>query len=85
MNTKEKVLKKLVNHYIVNEDDDLYIQQLDHKIDQLQKQKDQIDSHIENLKNTLEHLKEKKQQSSDEIAKLRFKKQKLKLTDKGLI
>lgn len=85
MNTKEKVLKKLVNHYIVNEDESLYIQQLDHKIEQLNKQKDQIDSHIENLKNTLEHLKQKKQQIIDDIARLRFKKQKVKLTDKGLI
>lgn len=85
MNTKEKVLKKIVNHYTMNEEDDLYLKQIDYKIDQLQKQKEQIDSHIDHLKHSLELLKEKKQKITDDIAKLRFKKQKLRLTDKGII
>ena len=77
-------IKKLVDHYI-GETDDLYFQQLDHKIEQLNKQKEQIDSHIDHLKHSLDHLKEKKQKISDEIARLRFKKQKVKLTNNGII
>ena len=78
------LLKKIVNFYI-NEDDDLYIKQIDHHIEQLQKQKEQVDIHIEHLKNSLDHLKEKKQKIMDDIARLKLKKQTRKLQDKGIV
>lgn len=79
-----KLLKQIVNYYL-NETDDLYVQQLDHKIEQLQKHKDQLQSNIDNLKNTIDHLKQKKEKITDEISRLRLKKQQHKLQDKGII
>jgi len=84
MKTDKKLLKKIVNHY-VDEDDDLYIKQIQHKIDILQKHKEQIDNQIESIKNSLENYKNKKQKISDEIAKLRLKKQTLNLKNKGIV
>ena len=79
-----KLLKKIVKYYL-NEDDDLYTQQLDHKIDQLQKHTEQIQSQIDNLKNSIDHLKQRKEKITDEISRLRLKKQQHRLQDKGII
>ena len=79
-----KLLKKIVKYYM-NEEDNLYIQQLDHKIEQLNEHKEQIQSQIDNLKNTIDHLKDKKEKITDEISVIRLKKQKYKLQDKGII
>lgn len=80
---KNIILKKIVKYFKENEN--LRIQQIEHRIELLQKQKEQVQSHIDNLKNTMEHLKNKKEKIADEIAKLRFAKQKENLTDRGLI
>lgn len=80
-------IKDIVNYYLkeTSNPDDLRIEQIDHKIDILNKEKDNIENRINSIKNTLEDLKDKKQKIIDAISKLRFQKQKLKLTDKGLI
>lgn len=82
--SNNKLLKKIVKQYII-EDDDLYIKQLDHRIEQLNKHKEQIDSHIDHLKHSLELYKEKKQKIIDEIARLRLEKQTRKLQNKGIV
>ena len=84
MKNNKLLLKQIVKHYTF-ENEDIRLNQIEHKIDILSKQKDSIDIQIDNLKNSMEHLKDKKQKLSDLISKLRFEKQKVKLTDKGII
>lgn len=80
-------IKDIVSYYLkeTSNPDDLRIKQIEHKIDILDREKERIQSQLDNLKSSIEHLKDKKQKIIDAISKLRFQKQKLKLTDKGLI
>ena len=84
MKNNNILLKQIIKQYTF-ENEDIRLNQIEHKIDILSKQKDSIEIQIDNLKNSMEHLKDKKQKLSDLISKLRFEKQKVKLTDKGII
>ena len=84
MKTDNKLLKQIIKHYIP-ENEDIRKNQIDHRIELLQNQKEHIQNQIDHLKNSIDHLKDQKEKLSDLISKLRFEKQKITLSDKGII